>query len=306
MIHSYDLKVGYTCDHNCIHCVIQDSKRDVVLAKKTVDLTTDECMALIDQAIGRGVDSITLTGGEPTLREDFPLLIEKCRLNGLRITLQTNGGHLTKPRVISAIQDADAITYVIALHGATANVHDAITRTPGSFDKTLEGIRKVRDLGKPVIIKTVISRINMESLSAMVDLMEHEGLKDINMAFPHAQGAARVNFNAVVPKYSELRPCILQAAHNAKALGVNLTFETVPFCILPEFPEMTSELIYNFKEVECNQVHEDRFDWNKIRLSIKRKFDNCSSCVFCKYCEGPWCEYVDAFGDEEFLPIHIR
>lgn len=306
MIRSYDLKVGYTCDHNCIHCVIQDSKRDIIKAMQSVDLTTDECTALIDQAAERGVRTITLTGGEPTLRSDFPRLVEKCLSHGLRITLQTNGGHLTSPQVVNVIKGTDEITYVVALHGATAEIHDAITRTPGSFDKTLQGIRTVRDLGKPVIIKTVISRINMDSLCAMVYLMDKESLRDINMAFPHAQGSARVNFDMVVPKYSELRPLILQAAHAAKASGVNLTFETVPFCILPEFPEMASELIYNFKEVECSQVHEDRFDWNQIRVSIKRKFEKCSSCVFCKYCEGPWCEYAETFGDEEFLPVHVR
>lgn len=306
MIRSYDLKVGYTCDHDCLHCVIKDSKRDIINSNKSVDLTTDECLSLIDQASERGVDSITLTGGEPTLRRDFPVLVGRCLSHSMLITLQTNGGHLSSADVVKAIRGTDAITYVIALHGATAKVHDAITRTPGSFEKTIEGIRRVRDLGKPVILKTVISRVNMESLGAMIDMMSEEQLKDVNMAFPHAQGAARENFDEVVPRYGELRPHLLQAARKAKALGVNLTFETVPFCILPEFPEMASELIYKFKEVECNQVHEDRFDWNRVRVSIKRKSDKCSSCVFCKYCEGPWCEYVERFGYEEFLPVHVK
>ena len=48
---SYDLKVGYSCNNKCKHCVIDDSKDRLVERKKSIDLSTEECFSLINQAI---------------------------------------------------------------------------------------------------------------------------------------------------------------------------------------------------------------------------------------------------------------
>ena len=44
-------------------------------------------------------------------------------------------------------------------------------------------------------------------------------------------------------------------------------------------------------------------DWKKIRVSIKKKFPQCSSCRFDPICEGPWNEYAEAYGGDEFSPV---
>lgn len=306
MYKTYDLKVGYGCDNNCIHCVIQDSKRDLIEKNLPTDLTTDECMELLAAAVEEGVHSVTITGGEPSIRSDIYQLMEFCASRGIAITMQTNGSQLSSTEFTSRVKDIEKITFVVALHGVTSDVHDAITRAPGSFDLSLKAIRAMRVLNKNVIIKTVISSINMPVLPDFIPFLAAEGISDINMAFPHAQGAARENFELVVPRYHELKPYLEQCSKLAKDLDIHLTYETVPMCILPNYPEMTSELIYKFKEVRCTQVREETFDWNDIRLAIKTKNPSCEQCFFNDYCEGPWSEYVQEYGFDEFSPVSVE
>ena len=306
MLKTYDLKLGYTCNNRCIHCVIEDSKQTLIQKGLPVDISTQEAITLLQNEIKNGLDMVTITGGEATIRKDLPEILNFCSENKLKITLQTNGRMLANENIQNIVFAHPGISLVIALHGTSSEVHDSITQVNGSFLQTLTGIRAARKKNIRVIIKTVISKVNIENLPTFVPFMLKEGLTDINIAFPHAQGAARQNFDKVVPRYNELRSYILRLAQEAKSNNLNLTFETIPFCILPEYPEMMSELVYFCKDVKCTQVQEQTFDWNIVRKAIKSKMDFCKECFFNDYCEGPWAEYVEYFGDSEFLPVKIN
>ena len=78
---SYDLKVGYSCNNRCKHCVIDDSKDKLIERKENIDLTTEECIFLINKAVDLGTKYIVLTGGEVSIRKDFPDLLRKTKYN---------------------------------------------------------------------------------------------------------------------------------------------------------------------------------------------------------------------------------
>lgn len=306
MYRSYDLKIGYSCNNNCIHCVIQDSKNKLIRSSLPVDLTDNECIDLLQKEIAKGLEAVTITGGEATIRKDLFRIIDYCQNAGVAITLQTNGRMLATSSIRELLFPIKKITFVIALHGISASVHDSITQVPGSFEETIAGMRATKKAGKQIVMKTVISKLNMTQLPEFVPFMKREDLLNINTAFPHAQGAARANFSRVVPRYSDLRPYITEMAHLASESGIHLTFETVPYCILPEYPKMASELIYHYKEVVCTPVREETYSWNIIRKEIKYKHPECRKCFFDSYCEGPWAEYVEHFGDSEFIPVMAK
>ncbi len=301
---SYDLKIGYTCNNDCIHCVIQDSKKKLLSQGEPIDISTNEAISLLTHQVELGLDSVTITGGEATLRKDLPTIVNFCLEHHLAITLQTNGRLLSSANT-DFLFNVPNITFVIALHGSCQQIHDAINQRSGSFTPTLNGIRLALKKEKNVIIKTVISKINMSDLPFLINLIKKEGINDINLAFPHAQGAARENFDIVVPKYSELRPYLLKISSFAKQNQIHLTYETIPLCILPEYPYQMSELVYEEKEVKCTQVREKTFDWNETRKAIKTKMSFCEQCFFNEYCEGPWSEYVEKFGISEFSPVIV-
>lgn len=300
---TYDLKVGYSCNNKCKHCVIDDSKDKLVEQRENIDLTTEECMEQIDAALKKGIDNIVLTGGEVTIRKDFPELIKKCTDNDLAITIQTNGRKLADERIINAIKDVIKIRFVVALHGKEAEVHDNITQVSGSFEQTCKGVKAMCNLNKLVILKVVISNINIPDLAGIVELAASLGVKYICFAFPHGQGAARKNFDEVMPTYSYLKPYLDQLIICAKENCINIEFEAIPFCIIPQAMQLVGELKYFDGDTICTQVKEDTFQWGEVRKSIKSKGKNCAKCDMNEFCEGPWYEYVDTFGTDELKPI---
>lgn len=302
---TYDLKVGYSCNNRCKHCVIADSSNKLIDNNINIDLTTEECLKQIDDQVKNGINKIVLTGGEVTIRKDFDVLINKCVENNLSITIQTNGRRLNNDFILNAIKDVDDIKFVVALHGAKSNTHDTITCVKGSFDETCKGISAIIDYKKNLILKVVISQINAEELADIVTIANNLGVKYICFAFPHGQGNARKNFEEIIPKYSYLQPILYKVVANSIKYNINIEFEAIPFCILYKYMHLVGELKYLKSEEICSQVHEEFFDWNEIRHSIKRKGDNCQKCALYSICEGPWSEYVEAFGTEELKPIII-
>lgn len=302
---TYDLKVGYACNNRCKHCVIDDSKDKLINEKKSINLTTNECLQQIDFAISKGAKNIVLTGGEVSIRKDFLMLIKKCINNNLNVTIQTNGRNLSKMDFVTAIKNIKNIKFIIALHGSNSKTHDNITQINGSFIETCEGITTMCNLGKNVILKVVISKINAKELPQIVELASSLGAKFICFAFPHGQGAARKNFDEVMPKYSYLKPIFNKLIKNSKKYKINIEFEAVPYCIIPSNMHLVGELKYLSEDIICAQVKEDVFNWNNIRKSIKKKGANCINCDMNDFCEGVWFEYIDKNGSDEFKPIII-
>ena len=59
----FDLKVGFTCNNKCLHCVVEDKK-------DTKDLTLEEIKHIVDNNVAEN-DTVVLTGGEVSIRKDF-------------------------------------------------------------------------------------------------------------------------------------------------------------------------------------------------------------------------------------------
>jgi pyruvate formate lyase activating enzyme len=55
------------------------------------------------------LDAVTITGGEPTIHNDLISFIQKIKLLGFRVKLDTNG---TNPKVIEQLQKEDLVDYV--------------------------------------------------------------------------------------------------------------------------------------------------------------------------------------------------
>ncbi|MGL5723607.1 radical SAM protein [Cetobacterium sp.] len=302
---TYDLKVGYSCNNGCRHCVISDSKDKLIREKKPIDLTTDECLGLIKQEKKNGAKHIVLTGGEISIRKDFCEILKTCKENELGITIQTNGRKIAEKNFLEVYNDIEDIKFLIALHGANPSTHDKITERRGSFEETSQSIVKIIENNKMVIIKVVISKWNIKELADIVKVVSKLGAKYICFAFPHGQGEARKNIDEIIPTYTSLKPHIDDLVKVAVEENIAIEFEAIPFCIIPKYLKMVGELNYFKYNTVCSQVYEDIFDWNIIRKDIKSKNQNCKRCYFDNFCEGIWSEYEEYHGLNELIPIVI-
>lgn len=161
----YEVKVKLlsACDYRCRMC---GHWREPVER-----LSTQEALGVLRDAASLGARSVIFSGGEPTLHEGLVECVREAARLGLRVTLATNGGGLAPGRLESLLE-AGVAQLNVSVDGPSAEVHDRIRGMPGSFDAILRGARRAADLGRPVALKTVVTRTSYARLAQMPRLAD--------------------------------------------------------------------------------------------------------------------------------------
>lgn len=290
-----DLKLGFACNNRCVFCA-QGDKRATCGARPHDTLL--KALASARPAC-RGV---VFTGGEPTLHKQLLRLVTAARALGYAsIQLQTNGRMLAYPGVVEKLVEAGVTEFSPSLHGSHADVHDALTAAGGSFRDSLAGIANAVDSGAAVITNTVITRSNADTLSAIVALLGSVGVQQAQLAFVHPVGTAEERFEEVVPRLPDLVEPLRQARAVAGELGMRLVTEAVPLCFLLGMEELAvEETIPETTVVDLA----GELDYSKWRVGQgKAHGPPCASCAARNRCEGPWREYPERWGWDEFRPL---
>jgi len=305
-----DFKLGLSCNNKCRHCVMEPTRRNLLASGQGVDTAWADLEALFNKWRADGLTSLTLTGGEPTLREDFWRILDLAAATGAAVGVQTNGRRLAEAKEKLAALKGKNVFFVVALHGPEAGIHDRITQAPGSFAETVEGLGNLVSLGFPVCGKLVLSNHNLAALPATLDFMRRLGLKEALVAFPHAEDFTLPELRDVLPRYAEVKKVLLEIKRDHWPLEV-LKWESIPFCVFPApefFPQsidldyMRQRLKNENTTIEMTMTGE-RLDWNESRRSIKSKSPRCRGCLLDLVCEGVWSEYLDLYGDDDFAPV---
>jgi MoaA/NifB/PqqE/SkfB family radical SAM enzyme len=290
-----DLKLTFQCNNRCLFCV-QGDKRD-----HEPDRGHDQARTEIAER-RRDCDGIVFTGGEVTLRPDLLELIAYARELGYRtIQVQSNGRRMSYLPYLDALIDAGANEIAPAIHGATAATHDSLTRARGSFVQTVKGVEHARRRGARIILNSVIVRQNMRELVSMVRLFGRLGVSQSQFAFVHALGTAAQHFDEVVARYSDLIEELHAALLLGERLGMRMMTEAVPYCLMRGLERFVAEQYIPSTAILDGSNTIDRYEdyrWSEGKLHGPP----CQRCTFAEVCEGPWREYPERFGWEEFEP----
>ncbi|NMC72599.1 MAG: radical SAM protein [Myxococcales bacterium] len=290
-----DIKLSFSCNNRCRFCV-QGDKRE-----RFRDRTAEEARRLLREARRRS-DSAVFTGGEPTVRRDFLEVVAYARSIGFtRIQLQTNGQMLAYPDFVRACVEAGVTEVSPALHGHVPALHDFLTRREGSFAATLRGIENCRAAGLPVITNSVICKPNRRHLAQIGRLLVERGATQVQFAFVHAVGTAGANFDSIVPRKSLILDELYRALDAVREAGVRALTEAVPLCFLRGREEAAAEWIMPEATIYDAEVTIE--DYTAYRLAEgKLQGPPCRRCLLRRVCEGPWREYPERFGWDEFVP----
>lgn len=125
--HSADLTAPLRIDCALTYRVPKGTKPDVAPAKRvTHELTTDEWRAILTKCWQAGIPHVTFTGGEPTLRDDLPLLIEHAEQLGMVCGLLTNGTALAKKKYLEMLLQTGLDHILLVLHPEDAAAWKAV------------------------------------------------------------------------------------------------------------------------------------------------------------------------------------
>lgn len=156
-------EMTYRCNERCTHCYL-----DVLPAHApaTGELSTEECLDILDQLAEEGVLNLTLSGGEILVRSDFFQIAEYARRKGFALILYSNG-ILIKPAVADRIAHLHPVRVELSIYGARPETHDRITLRPRSFELTTRACRLLVARGVRVTLKAPLMHENVRQLHEM-------------------------------------------------------------------------------------------------------------------------------------------
>jgi MoaA/NifB/PqqE/SkfB family radical SAM enzyme len=291
-----DIKTGYLCNNNCSFCVQAHNKQfanknNTEIKQSLINAKKDNCQGVV------------FTGGEFTLRKDAIELVRYAKQLGFSsIQLQSNGRMFSSLDYCKKMIEAGANEFSPALHGPTAEIHDMLTQAPGSFSQTTKGIKNLRLLDQYIIINSVIVKPNYKYAPKTAQLLCDLGVDQFQFAFVHAMGNALENIDEMLPRKSDVVPYLKKGIDIAIKNNVNVMIEAIPFCLMEGYEKYVSELYIPLTRIE----ERDRviLDFKKEKIKgAKVKFPQCRECKYFYICEGPWNEYPEKYGSNEFKPV---
>lgn len=168
--HRMDLMVSamvregkWHCNQKCLHCYAAGQEQAEV-----EELSTTEWKRVIDKCRKIGIPQLTFTGGEPTMREDLPELIDYAKWFVTR--LNTNGVKLTK-ELCKKLYNASLDSVQITLYSADEMEHNTLVGV-NNFKSTVEGIKNAIEAGLNISINTPLCKVNEDYLNTLKFLNE--------------------------------------------------------------------------------------------------------------------------------------
>lgn len=167
------LDLTHRCNMNCVHCYLGPHIGESILRRG--EMTTEQLLATVDELTAAGCLTLLITGGEPLLRSDFVEIYRHARESGLLVSVFTNGTLVSEP-ILDVLAAMPPQVVEVTLYGARARTFERITRVPGSYQRCVNGIRRLVDRGVKVNLKTVLMTLNCHEFDAMKGLATEMGL----------------------------------------------------------------------------------------------------------------------------------
>ncbi len=161
-----DLRISVTdrCNFRCIYCMPKEVfDKDYAYLPHSALLSFEEIVRIAQQFVNHGVQKIRLTGGEPLLRKNIEVLVEKLAAlrtvdgSPLDLTLTTNGALLA--RKARALKEAGLHRVTVSLDGLDDSVFRAMNDVDFPVADVLNGIYAAQEVGLgPIKVNMVVKR----------------------------------------------------------------------------------------------------------------------------------------------------
>ena len=159
--------VTYRCNERCVHCYLDHDDHG--------EMTTAEIKNVLDQLAEAGVFFLTFSGGEVFMRRDFREIVEYARRLMFNVKIKTNAVMIHE-REAQRIRELDVDSIQISVYSHRPEVHDAITKLPHSFERTIRSIRFLHEQGLRVTIANVLMTANLADQAGMQKLAAELGV----------------------------------------------------------------------------------------------------------------------------------
>ncbi len=156
----------YRCNERCEHCYLEHDDKG--------EMSYNELSRLFAQLADAGVFFLTLSGGEPMIRRDFFDVVARARSLQFNVKVKTNAV-LIREAEARRLRALGVEQMQVSVYSHRPEVHDAVTKLPGSLHRTVEGIRALRAAGLKVAVANVMMRSNLDDHKGVASLARSLG-----------------------------------------------------------------------------------------------------------------------------------
>lgn len=223
--------ITYLCNLHCPHCLTASGD------KREGELTTGEAFRLIDNLAEAKLLNLSLSGGEPFLREDLPELIAYAAARNIRTDIASNGV-VIPDAVLKRLKDLPLFNIQISLDGI-GETHDAFRGRPGAFLAILANIARLKGEGIAVSISTTATSANYREIPGLIDLAYELGASAYKAIpfLPAGRGAANAHLSLSRAQYEEFSRSLLAKAGEYTG-RLSVATDTIFSCLLTEIMDM--------------------------------------------------------------------
>lgn len=228
---TFVLELTKRCNNNCLYCY------NVWKTGKPYpehEMSAEEWMTVIDKLIAESQPrQFALSGGEPLLNKDFFKIARHLKSKKLPVTLITNGTQLDE-KIIKDCLKIGIKNFELPLLGDTPEIHDRLTRNPGSWQKVIESCYLIKKHKGELAIVFVITKQNVNRMRETMEMaialgadvilanrfnVGGEGIKNKNILAitPHELDLAFKNIDDLAEEYEiqvnsgiPMPPCLLK------------------------------------------------------------------------------------------------
>jgi AdoMet-dependent heme synthase len=293
------LDVTYRCNERCTHCYLDHDDHG--------ELTLAEIRNLLDQLADAGVLFLTLSGGEILMRMDFFEILKYARQKQFCVRLKTNG-FMIREKEADALRNLGVQEVRISIYSHRAEIHDGITKLPGSLKRSLAAIRLLKSRGVNVMIGNVLMLQNVADYAGVKALAKDLGVEVtidptitprmdgdrslLQLGIRDAQLADVFRDNELVGNVEEF--CALPGAIDDSTLDMVPCSAGHTYCYISPYGDVYPCVQF---PLPCGNIRSDTFlniwrnstQMNEVRSIRARDLPTCSTCAHggtCTRCPG--------------------
>jgi radical SAM protein with 4Fe4S-binding SPASM domain len=209
-------EVTLLCDLACRHCGSRSARA------RPDELSTAECLDVVDQLADLGCMEVVIIGGEVYLRDGWLDILRRIRERGMT-PLLTTGGRAFTPERAAAAKEAGLVSASVSLDGSEAT-HDRLRGLAGSHAAALASMRNLREAGMRVSVNTQINRLSMPDLPDVLETLVEAGAHTWQIQLTVAMGRAADEPDVLLQPYDMLSlfPMLDRLQDRCREAGVML------------------------------------------------------------------------------------
>ncbi|MDR1472887.1 MAG: radical SAM protein [Synergistaceae bacterium] len=168
-IKSVQWSITNACNLRCRHCFVNAS--DV----RQEELSLQDCLRIIDQLESANVAAVSLTGGEPLIREDFWDIVDALLEKRITVTDLFTNSLLVDECFLDECSKRH-LSWVFCISFDGVGCHDWLRGMDGVESRAVDAIKRIKSAGFRVAISSALHRDNLASLCPTYELLKELGV----------------------------------------------------------------------------------------------------------------------------------